>query len=140
MPSNTTYNPISINEFDKTKLNFDAQGVSATVTAGTTQNIDFELTDDCLMTGAWVLSSGGTWGDSVSFQVIDTTGAFSGTPGTVLNQFITNWYLSGAVDTQFDMAYPAKIYATLTLRVIYKSTGTSDPNFIVNYKLHKTLL
>lgn len=140
MPSNTTFNPSSVNSFDKSKLNFDAQGVSAIVTAGSTQNIDFQLTDDCLMTGAWVLISGGTWGDSICFQVIDTTGAFSGTPGTVLNQFITNWYVSDQVDTQFDMVYPAKIYATLTLRVIYKSVGSSNPNFIVNYKLHKVMV
>jgi hypothetical protein len=140
MPSGTTFNPVSVSDFDKTKLNFDAQGVQASVTAGSTQNIDYVLTDDCLMTGAWFLTNNSNYADSVAFQVIDTNGTYSGTPGTVLNQFITNWFLVPSVNTQFDMVYPAKIYAGLTLRVVYTSTGTSNPWVAVNYKLHKVLL
>jgi hypothetical protein len=140
MPSGTTYNPQNINAFVKTALNFNAQGVSATITAGSTTNIDLVLTDDSMLTGVWLLVDNGSYGDFCNFQIIDTTGAFSGTPGTVLNQFVTNWYTPPTTDVQFDMAYPAKIYATLTLRIIYHSTGTTNPFIAINYKLHKILI
>lgn len=140
MPSGTTYRPIKTADFEATKLNFNAQGVATTITLGTTCNLDYTLTDDCLITGAWLLSSSGNLGDTANFQVVDTSGAFTGVPGTVLNQFITNWYCPATADVQFDMVYAAKVYAGLTLRLVYTSTGTSNVWVAVNYKLHKVLV
>jgi hypothetical protein len=139
MPTNTTYNPPNINSFIKAALNFNAQGVSTTGTAGAVTNLDYTLSDDCLITGMELIINNGNYGDKASFQIVDGSGAFSGTPGTVLNQFATNWNIPPTADTQFDMAYPAKIYAGLTLRIVYTSTGTSNPFIAINYKLHKVL-
>jgi hypothetical protein len=139
MPTGTTYNPPNIDAFIKTALNFDAQGVSTTATAGSVTNLDYELTDDCLVTGMELIVNGGNYGDTANLQIIDTTGYFSGTPGKILNQFATNWHVAPIADTQFDMAYPAKILATMTLRVAYTSTGTTNPFVAINYKLHKVL-
>ena len=140
MPSNTTYKPLCISDFEASKLNFNAQGVSVTATAGVVTNLDYTLLDDCLITGCWLLISGATIGDKIAFQVVDGSGAFSGTPGTVLNQFVSNWYLSTCVDTQFDMDYPAKIYTGLTLRLVFTSTGSTNVSIAANYKLHKVLV
>jgi hypothetical protein len=140
MQDTSTYNPVTINDFDKTKLNSDGQGAAATIPAGTTVNIDYTLVDDCELTGAWFISNGGTFGDYCHFQIIDGSGAFTGTPGTLLNQFITNWYVPSETSEQFDIMYPAKILAGLTVRVIYHSTGTTDVFAAINYKLHKVLI
>lgn len=137
---NSTYNPISIQDFDKTKLNFNAQGTTAVCVAGQSTNIDFALNDDMLLTGAWLIANGGNYGDTATMQVIDTAGAFTGVAGTVLNQFMTNWYIPQTASEQFDIQYPAKILAGMTLRVIYKSTGTSSPFVAINYKMHMVLI
>lgn len=136
----STFNPTTVSAFDKSKMTFDAQGVSATITAGQTANIDYTLTDDMFLTGSWFVTNNGYFGDTVIFQVIDPTG-FTGYPaGTVLNQFITNWFPIPSTDIDLDMSYPAKILGGMLLRVIYKSTGTMDVFVGVNYKLHKILI
>lgn len=140
MPSGTTYNPPNINAFVKTALVFDAQGVSSTVTAGATTNVDYTLTDDCLITGIELIINNGNYGDTADLQIVDLTGAFGAGVGAVLNQFATNWNLPPITDTQFDMAYPAKILASMTLRMKYTSTGTSNVFVAINYKLHKVLI
>lgn len=141
MPSRTKFNPATTSDFDKNKLLFDAQGVSTTITPNTTSNVDLTLTDDCLITGAWLIISNSQNTDYLCFQIVDTTGVTGLPPGTVLNQFITNWYLDSSVNTQFDMLYPAKILSGLTLRVVYTSTSsTISPLISINYKLHKVLV
>jgi hypothetical protein len=92
------------------------------------------------MTGAWIISNGGNYGDYVNFQVVDASGAFTGTPGTLLNQFATMLYFPPTADTQIDIVYPAKVLAGMTLRVSYTSTGGTDVFLAINYKLHKVLV
>lgn len=140
MSSGTTFNPNKTIDFERTKLTFNAQGASTTVPAGTTQSIDLTMTDDCLLTGAWLVTNGGNYGDKINFQIVDSTGAFSGTPGTVLLQGVTNWFTMPTTDVHLDMVYPAKIYTGLTLRLIYVSTGSSEVFIAINYKLHKVLV
>lgn len=140
MPAGTTFNPNKISDFERLKLTFNALGVSTSVIAGTVANIDLTMTNDCLLTGAWLIVNGGNYGDSINFQIVDGTGAFTGTPGTVILQPITGWSVPPTTDTQVDMVYPAKIYTGLTLRVIYTSTGTSDAFIAINYKLHKVMI
>ena len=140
MPLGTTYTPTRASDFESSKLSFNAQGVFVLATAGDITNLDYTPTDDCLVTGCWLIVNDAAYGDTASFQVVDTSGAFTGTPGTVLNQFITNWYMAPKVDTQIDMIYPAKIFGGMTLRLVYKSVGTVSPFVATNYKLHKVLI
>jgi hypothetical protein len=140
MPSNTTYNPICIGDFQKSKLVYDGQGVFTTVTAGSTVNLDYTLTDDCLITGMELIVNNGNYGDTVLLQVLDPTG-FTGYPaGTVLDQYASNWNVAPTTNSQFDIVYPAKVIAGLTLRVVYASTGTGNVFVAANYKLHKVLV
>lgn len=139
MPSNTTYTPKRISDFEANKLNYNGQHAKGTITAGTTASFDVDLSDDHLITGAWLIVEGGTAGDTAALQVVDKTGAFSGVAGTVLNQFI-NWAVPPTCAEQFEVAYPAKVYAGLTLRLSYTSTGTTDPFVAINFKLHKVLV
>lgn len=140
MASGTTFNPNKTSDFERAKLTFNAHGVSTTITAGTTTNIDLSMTDDCLLTGAGLITNNGNYGDTINFQIVDGTGGFTGTPGTIMLQAITNWFTVPTTDVQLDMVYPAKVYTGLILRIIYTSTGSSDVFVAINFKLHKVLI
>ena len=139
MPTGTTFNPNSISEFEKSKLNYAAKGVKSTVPSGTTYDLDMRVADDALITGAWVVTLGSEFGDLASFQIVDVDGIY--TPaGTVLNTFITDWNLVGDVNIDMDIQYPAKIFAGLYLRLKYTSVGPTDIKLAANWKLHKVLV
>lgn len=139
MPSNTTYNPPNIGSFVKSALNYAGAGVSIQATAGQTTTLDLTLADDSLLTGAWFVTSSGQYGDSITFQIVDVSGAITGTPNTVLKTFINSWYVPASADMQIDLEYPAKLITGLTIRLLYTSTGTSSAFVAINYKLHKVL-
>lgn len=134
MASNTTYNPEHINNFEKTKLNKNGQGASGTAVAGSTTNIDYTLTDDVLITGAFLLAKGAAQGDKVDFQVL--SGA------AVVSQFITNWYLNPDSTLQSTPVsrYPAKLSTGLKIRIVYTSVGGSNVWVAVNYDMEKVLV
>jgi len=120
---------------------FDAQGAHGSINPATSSNIDFLLVDDAFITGANFQTFGATFGDTANLQVIDTNGTFSGHAGYVLNQFVTNWVVgtdaSGANTLLLEVPYPAKLYATMTLRLVYTNTGTNPVQVGINYLLHK---
>lgn len=142
MPTNTNFDPRHVGDFDKLKMNFNAQGVKNTISLNTTTNIDLDFTDDHVVTGFWVLGSGVNLGDYIDIQVVDKNNMFGLGAGAVIKQFGTNLYMPATFDMNVDVAYPAKIYAGLTLRVVYHSTlliGVA-PYFAINWKVHKILV
>ena len=140
MPSGTTYKPVRVQDFESSKLLHNGMSAQGIVTAGTVANLDLALNDDHLLTGVWAVVGDGAYGDKVSIQVYDVTGAFTGTAGTVLNQFITDWFVPPTMMTQFDIPYPAKILAGMGIRTVYTSTGTVNVFAAMNFKLHKVLV
>jgi hypothetical protein len=139
MAINTTFNPLRIDDFERDKLNFDAKSVKGQMTTGTATNLDLVLADDYLLTGAWLIIEGATLGDTISFQIIDSSGAYTGVVNTVIAQYVTSWAVPKSCSVQLDMVYSAKIYAGLGLRIVYTSIGNESPFFAANYKLHKVL-
>jgi hypothetical protein len=136
------YAPSKVSEFSSKDVNASFNGVYSVATKNSTTNIDFLLSDDCLITGAMFSTKGAVYGDKVHFQVVDKDNMFGYGAGMVLNQFITNWFINPDISRQLDMenGYPAKIYAGLYLRLVYVSIGTElDIDIIINYKLHKVL-
>lgn len=134
--SNSTFDPSNENQFEKSKLLLDIKGVIGTITHGTTGNVDLDITDDELITGATVNVQNSAFGDYMDIQVIVP-------PSTVANQFVTSFYVNSDAQKQIDFTnkYPAKIPAGLKLRLVYHSTGAVlDPKAAVNYVLHKVLL
>lgn len=142
MPSSTDYNPTRVMDFEASKLVYNGQGVSASMTIGTTTNLDYTFVDDCLVTGFYIVSNGGTFGDRISLQVVDMSGAFTGTPGTVMAQLMTNIRLPPVADKEFKVAYPRKALTGMGLRVSYTSTAILGLPvfFAINYELHKVLV
>lgn len=142
MANNTTYNPDNINAFVKSALHYDAIGVTGAAVAGTSTNIDYILTNDMLITGAQVLSNISTFGDSLTFQLVDVNNVLGYGANLVLNQFVTNWQLRSDSQEQIHLNcnYPAKIISGLCLRLIYTSVGSANVMVAINYELHKILI
>lgn len=154
----STYKPQRVSNFEASKLNFVGTGVLGSVPAGSITNIDYTVSDDYLLTGVMLNCQNQTFGDQVTFQVLDLSGNaklyndasqtwFSVPAGTLLNTFVSNWRLTADWQRQVDenLPYPAKIYGGLTLRLIYTSTAAAqtvaNPSVTVsiNYDLHKVL-
>lgn len=140
---NTSFDPKTVADFDKTKVSFNGLGISGTVPANTNDYaIDLAMTDDNLLTGAKLIITNGCSDDKIKLQVVDTTGqvavpyrvAFPRYP--ILSEFI-NWYASD-MDTQ--LTYPSKISCGLTLRALYTNTCSTSVKSRVNFHLHKVLL
>ena len=139
MATGTGYQPSHINELESSKLQFYATGVKGTCPAGTTTSVDFLLTDDVLILGGMRITNGAAFGDFMNMQVVDVDGVFA-PAGTVLDQFISNWYVSsGDSEGEIESVCPKKAPAGIYLRVIYTSTGPTDVGFAVNYLMYKVL-
>jgi hypothetical protein len=133
MPTNTTYSPGKLSDFEASKLNYNGQSASANVPAGQSADIDITMTDDHLLTGGWLMISGGDPGNSCTFQVVHPIAG-------VVNQFITSWKMPAECFTPIMVPYPAKIYAGLTLRLVFVNSGATDCIVAINYDLHKVLI
>jgi hypothetical protein len=136
MPSNTVFNPQNLTDFEKSKLNKDAKGVAATMTAGQSTSLDLTITDDVLMAGGTsVLVRGAAQGDKMDFQVVHPVAG-------VLVQFVTDWYVNpdSTLQQTPPSNYPAKLLTGLILRIIYHSVGETDVWLAVNYNREKVLV
>lgn len=138
---NSTLKLTQVEQFTSNNVNSNSQGTLGTAIAGTTTNIDYKLLDDCFITGGMLRTIGQIFGDSVTFQVVDVDNILGYGAGLVLGQYITSWYLRSDAEEQVNESttYPAKILTGLYLRVIYVSTGSTDVQVSVNYRLHKAL-
>jgi hypothetical protein len=128
-------------QLNSKNVNCDGRGAIGTVSAGTTGNVDYTLSDDCIITGGMLRSLNSAFGDSANFQIVDVNNVLGYGNNVVLNQFLTNWYMVADRQEQMNenFPYPAKIITGLVLRVVYTSTGTSDVTICANYRLHKIL-
>lgn len=138
----TIFAPSRFSELSSFELNFRGTGISGTATANTTTNIDYQLTEDRIITGGFLILQNHQFGDYVSFQVVDKDNILGYGAGTVLNEFMTNWYV--ASDTQIqkgtEASYPAKVFQGLYLRIIYHSTALlGNVNVRANFNMHKVL-
>lgn len=128
-------------QFSSLNVNGNHQGVIGTATAGTTTTIDYKLLDDAFLVGGILLTKGATFGDSVTFQVIDIDNVIGYGANVVLGQYISNWYMREDSQSQVNeiSSYPAKVLANLYLRIRYTSIGGSNVSVAVNYRLQKAL-
>lgn len=136
MPTNTIYNPKNINEFEKEKLNKSAVGQTFTVTKGTTQNLDIAITDDSLVMDSCILVDGAAKGDNWTMQVVHPIAG-------VVFQGVTTWLVDWTkLQQPIPKAnFPAKVFAGLTLRIVYQSVGTENDVWVgINLDKDKVLV
>lgn len=136
------YAPIRASDYGSKDLNADFRGEQFSVTKGTNVNCDHKILDDSLIDGGEIIATNVVQGDKISCQVIDIDNIFGMGANFILGQFVTDWFLvPGSISKwNFTINYPAKVFAGLYLRIIYKSTGVdSDVWLAVNYKTHRIL-
>lgn len=139
--NNSQFNPNSQAQYSKSDLNADFKGLKFAATAGATTSGDLLLSHDYLIDGAIFFAKGAAMGDYVNFKIIDKDNVMGYGANTVLGQYVTTWYINPDSTFQADMKsiYPAKIFSGLYLRMDYISTGGTNVDVIINYKLHKVL-
>jgi hypothetical protein len=138
---NSKYSPSSKSEYGAKDLNLDVQGVKYDITANSTQDLDFLISDDYIMDGMILDAVNHVLGDKVTFQVVDIDNVLGYGANVVLKQFGTDVYMAPGLTRQVnaDSVYPAKVFAGLYLRIKYTSVGETNPTLLVRYNLHKVL-
>jgi len=131
---NSTLNITQLDQLSSENVLFGGKGAIGTVSAGQIGNIDLQVVDDCFLNGGILKVKGSAFGDSARCQVVHPVS------GTVLNEFVTDYYMDDVERIQFNLELPyfSKIVAGLVLRIAYKSTGAQDVSVAINWKLHKT--
>jgi hypothetical protein len=138
---NSTYNPETVKEFEKSKVSLSGQSAYGEctvtdITILTPVNIDLTLVDDFLLTGGTLIVKGGHMEDMVYMQVIHPLYG-------VVDEFISGFRILADSQKQFELSspYPAKLPTGLILRVKYVPfawIGIRD--IAINYMLHKILV
>lgn len=129
---------VQVTPFSSNSVQFSGEGKHQTITAGETESIDFKVTYDALLNGGLLQAINAKAGDSIKAEVIDKDGVYA-PANTVLNVWIPKWpVLVGEV---MDLTTPqaGNIPKDVYLRITYTSTGSTDVDVIVDYKLNKDI-
>jgi hypothetical protein len=120
-------------------LRFRGTGVSTTISYGTTDNLDYKLTEDRFINGVNIILKDHTFDDTVCFQIVDVDDVLGYGAGVVLDEFGTNWGVCEDQQNQGQIliSYPALVYTGLYVRIRYTSTGLVDVKLKANLFLHK---
>ncbi len=111
---NSEYNPQMWHDVQAIFVKPKSIGLSGSVGAGGTTNVDLTLTDDMLIRGVEMFCNNIAFGDKVSVSVL-AGAAVVGTP-------ITDWALSTENKfIKYDAVAPMKLVAGLKLRFTYTS-------------------
>jgi hypothetical protein len=97
-----------------------------TVTAQTTKDIDYKITQERYINGGKLMVNNIGPDDKITFQVVDKDNVLGYGAGVVLDEFIKDFYLPQNESLHVQLDYPAKIYAGLYLRLKYTNTNLAD--------------
>lgn len=120
---------------------FNASGIVATATHGTSTNIDFKvpgtLGEFQYLNGAYAFTQNANFGDYVNVYVVDKDNILGYGANTVLANYINHWYIDPSHELDITTPYAAKAPSGVYIRVEYVSTSTSvDVGIAVNFMLH----
>jgi hypothetical protein len=117
---------------------FRGKGFSGTAAAGVTTNIEWLIPAERWINGLQVILDGAqAFGDKAHFEVVDLDGHYA-PAGTVLDRFAEGWFFVPGQSCQgiITLAYPARIYPGLYVRVVYVSVGAIEVKLQANLFLH----
>lgn len=138
----TNYSPDNLGDFSAKGLNFRGVGLAVTAGANSDTNLDYAMPEDRLISGGTLLAKGSKFGDHITFQVIDIDNILGYGANTVLNEFVTSWYMTDDSQQQvsLEIPYPAKVYQGLYIRLVYHNTNLlTSVQVCINYLMHKVL-
>lgn len=141
----STYAPQTWNDVETSKVKPAVSGIMASITAGTTQNVDTLFANDSLIRGINIMAKTATYGDNLTISVIDIAGVYA-PANTVLSVPVSNYYLSSDQISQekYESVCPFKLLGGLYVRIAYTSTagGLLPPAvaFTVNFLMLQCLI
>lgn len=115
---------------------FRGASFSGDVSANSTQDIDYEITQERWINGGRAIIDNIGEDDTVTFQVVDKNNVLGFGAGLVLDEFISGFYVPQDGSLEIALAYPAKILQGLFLRIKYTSTHASGCKVKCNLYLH----
>lgn len=118
---------------------FRGKGISGTITAGTTGNIDYKITEAKYINGINIILKNHKFDDCINFQIVDVDNILGNGAGVVLDTFGETWFVAEDIQNQsiIKIEYPASIVKDLYIRIKYTSTGTTNVEVKANLFLHK---
>lgn len=124
----TTLYVRKVSDLDADKAKFKIQGFQGTAAVNATTNIDWAFPEERWMSGAILIAQGTHWGDKVTVQVIDKDNVLGYGANTVLDEYVTDFYLiaDSQFQVQIDCPYVALIPAGIYIRVKYTNTSVLD--------------
>ena len=123
---------------DASGFRFRGASFSGVGVAGNTTDIDYLIPAERWINGGSLLLKNHTFGDYYTFQVVDKDNIMGYGVGVVLDEFIDCYYVDDehSSQQQLMLAYPAKLYAGLYLRLKYTSVGLNNVTIKCNMFLH----
>ena len=118
---------------------FRGTSFSGTATAGVTTDIDILISEVRWINGGCLILKSHAFGDSITFQIVDKDNIFGYGAGTVLDEFIKDFYMNdqSQAQDQIMLDYPARLPANIYMRLKYTSTGATNVDVKCNLFLHK---
>lgn len=115
-------------DLDADKAKYKLQGFKGTATVNSTTTIDWKFPEERWVSGGILLAQGTHWGDKVALQIIDKDNVLGYGANTVLDEYVTDFYL--VTDTEFQVQlespYVALVPANVYLRLLYTNTSLLD--------------
>lgn len=117
-----------VSDLDADKAKFKLQGFKGSCAVNTTTSIDFKLPEDRWVAGGIIIAQGTHWGDKLCLQVIDIDNVLGYGANTVLDEYVTDFYLvsDSEFQLQLECPYVALVPANLYIRVKYTNTSLID--------------
>jgi hypothetical protein len=115
---------------------FRGASFSGTVSAESTADLDYEITQERWINGGRLLVSNIGQEDKITFQVVDKNNILGFGAGVVLDEFIKDYFVPDTGNLEVKLDYPAKIIAGLFLRLKYTNSNSSDITIKCNLYLH----
>ena len=106
------------------------------VPSNTTQDLDFLVVQERWINGGRAIVNNIGPEDKLTFQIVDKDNVIGLGAGTVLDEFICEYYVPTNGSLEVSLAYPARIPAGLYIRLKYTSTHASGCTVKCNLYLH----
>jgi predicted ThiF/HesA family dinucleotide-utilizing enzyme len=120
----STYSPQTWHDVKASVVTPNVIGVTGSIPAGQTVNVDTRIADDNLFRGIKLIATNTVFGDTVSVKVVDIDGVYA-PAGTILSAPVLNFNISSDQQLQVDYESiaPFKILGGLYIRITYVSSG-----------------
>lgn len=117
-------------------LRFRGASFKGTALANSVTDLDYSLPAERFINGGRIITTTVGDDDSLTVQVVDSLNLFGLGADTVLDEFISNYYIPTNGNLEVRLDYPARLLQGLVLRFKYNNSESVDKEIKVNLYLH----